>query len=658
MLAHHIVPCCGLEVLPKVCKNADKNLTNRMNARAKHFYVFGPFRFDCDERLLLRGRQQVPLSPKLAGTLIVLLRNAGHLVTKEQLIAEVWPDTFVEDGNINKNISVLRKTLGRWGGDREYIETVPKRGYRFLGTVNQKVEEEAVPLSPVSQATPEPGVLKVHRFREKLPIGLLVISLLAMLAAWQIFLHQRASHPDLAAVRSLAVLPLENLSGDPSQDYFAESMTDELITSLGQIHALRVISRSSAMQYKFSPHKSLPQIARELNVEAIVEGSFIRSGDRVRITAQLVHGAADKHIWAQSYEGSARDVLTLQRQIATAIAEQIQIQLTPQEKSLLKTEHVVNPDAYEDYLRGHYVVQTGAVKSYERSIVYFKQSIVKDPENARAYAGLAESHLELGHMLRLAPAEAFPAARKAALRAIELDDSLSEAHLALANVKFLYDWDFSTAAREFQRALELNPNSLNARADYADYLMAMGRSDESIAERKRNLETDPLARRPVWALATGYYWSHHYDEAIAEARHAIELDPNHWSGHLDLGLALEQKHQFREAATELRKAVAASDNQIWVSFIAHDLALSGDRAGAERIISDLTKLSKTDYVSPWLVAMIYSDLGEKQKAIEWLEKCYQNREHDLVFSNLWPMFDKLKPDSRYKNLMRRVGLPQ
>jgi TolB-like protein/Tfp pilus assembly protein PilF len=487
----------------------------------------------------------------------------------------------------------------------------------------------------------------------------LLVLILAILAAWQLLWHRRPPHnPDVPAVRSLAVLPLENLSGDPSQDYFAESMTDELITNLGQISALRVISRTSAMQYKTSSHKPLPEIARELNVDAIVEGSVVRSGDQVRITAQLIQARADKHLWARSYEGNARDILTLQRQIASAIAEQVRTQLTPQQQALLKTEHVVNPDAYEDYLRGHYVVETGAIDGYERSIVYFNQAIAKDPVNAPAYAGLAESYIELGHMVRISPEQAFPIARKAALRAIELDESLADSHLALANVKFLYDWDFPSAEREFRRALELNPNSLNARADYADYLIAMGRSDESIAERKRNMETDPLARRPIWAMATGYYWARRYDEAIVLSRRAIELDPNHWSGHLDLGLALEQKHHYSDALSELQKATAAANNKLWISFIAHDLALSGDRAGAKKIIADLKELSKRTYVSPWLFAMIYPDFGDKDEAFKWLEACYETREHDLVFSNVWPMFDNLRTEPRYQDLMRRVGLPR
>jgi len=632
-----------------------------MNRERKHFYAFGPFRLAPEERLLLRDGRPVPLAPKVTETLLLLIQNAGHLVDKDELMKRVWPDAFVEEGNLTKNIFLLRKVLGQWNGGLEYIETVPKRGYRFVASVNQEVEEETSSPRQAAEVAKETALtLPMEWPRGKKVIGILLVLALAVIAAWQIGSRRRAGRgtSDTAAIHSLAVLPLENLSGDPAQDYFADSMTDELITDLGQIGELRVISRTSAMQYKGGARKPMSQIARELNVDAVVEGTVLRSDNQIRITAQLIQATADRHLWAQSYEGDARDVLTLQRQIASAIAEQIRIKLTPQQQTVLKTARFVNPEAYEDYMRGHYVTQTGSIDGYERSIVYFNQAIEKDAQNALAYAGLADSYIELGHMVRMPPEHAFPTARKAALQALQLDDSLAEAHQALANVKFLYDWDFPGADREFRRALDLNPNSVSARADYADYLIAMGRFDESIAERRRNLQMDPLAQRPIWALATGYYWAHRYDEAIAEARLAIEMDPNHWSGHLDLGLALEQKHQFPAAISELQKAIEMSNDKIWVSFIAHDMALSGDKAGAEKILADLQQLSKRTYVSPWLLAMIYPDLGDKEKAFTWLEKCYERREHDLVFSKVWPMFDGLRSDPRYSDLTRRIGLPQ
>jgi TolB-like protein/DNA-binding winged helix-turn-helix (wHTH) protein len=295
-----------------------------MNGERKHFYAFGPFRLDPEERLLLRDGRPVPLAPKVTETLLLLIQNAGHLVDKDELMKRVWPDAFVEEGNLNKNIFLLRKVLGQWNGGLEYIETVPKRGYRFVAPVNQDVEEETSSTSSPRQAA---AVAKETALtvpmgwpRGKKAIGILLVLALAVIAAWQIGSRR---HPgrvtsDTAAIHSLAVLPLENLSGDPAQDYFADSMTDELITDLGQIGELRVISRTSAMQYKGGARKPMPQIARELNVDAVVEGTVLRSDNQIRITAQLIQAPADRHLWAQSYEGNARDVLTLQRQIASA----------------------------------------------------------------------------------------------------------------------------------------------------------------------------------------------------------------------------------------------------------------------------------------------------------------------------------------------------
>src|SRR5215469_159427 len=550
---------------------------------------------------------------------------------------------------------ILRKALGPWDRGSDYIETVPKRGYRFAASVHEVMEERSCPRPPAAALPAVKETGKLLRSR-KLIFGVFaaVIAVLLLGAIWM-WRTARRAHSQVV-VRSIAVLPLENLSGDPAEDYFADGMTDELITNVGQIGGLRVISRTSAMQYK-GAHKPLPLIARELNVDAVVEGTVMRSGNQVRITAQLIEARADRHLWAQSYEGDLGNVLVLQRQVAGAIVEQIRTKLTPGERAVMTTARIVNPEAYEDYLRGHYLAQTGAIDGYEKSIGYFSQSIKKDPQSPLAYSGLADSYIALGHMVKMPPQRAFPTAQTAAMQALHIDDSLAEAHQAQANVKFLYDWDFPGAEREFRRAIELNPNSVTAHQYYADYLMAMGRVDESIAERKGNLQIDPLALRPVWALATGYYWARRYDEAIDQSRRAIQMDPNHWSGYLDLGLALEQKREFPEAMTALRKAVEVSNNQTWIAFIANDMALSGDRAGAEKIVADLQQLSKRTYISPWTIAIIYSGLGDKQRAFIWLEKCYQGREHDLVFSKAWPLFDSLRSDRRYQDLERRLGLP-
>jgi TolB-like protein/DNA-binding winged helix-turn-helix (wHTH) protein len=562
-------PRCGFEVLPKLWQNSGKVLPERMNQQGKHLYPFGSFRFDPEDRLLSQNGKPIPLGPKVAETLLLLLQNAGHLVDKDDLLKQVWPDSFVEEGSLNKNIFFLRKVLGEQDRGLQYIETIARRGYRFVAPVSQVIDEETG-----FQETPAEGK-RLPWPRKALAIGIFLIVVLLVLGALQVHWSRRARQYafDPSAIHSLAVLPLEDLSGDSSQDYFADGITDELITNLGQLGSLRVVSRTSVMQYR-GIHRSLSRIGRELNVDAIIEGTIVRSGDRVRITAQLIDLSADEHLWAQSYEGDLRDVLDLQRQVAGAIADQIRIKLTPQEQAVLKTSHVVNPQAYELYLRGHYLAQTGSIDGYQRSIVYFNKAIEQDPHQALAYAGLADAYVMLGHMVMLPPQQAFPKAETAAQRSLQIDESLSDAHSSLGDVKFLYQWDFVGAEKEFQRALELNPNSLGARASYADFLIAMGRFDESIAQRKRNQEIGPLAVGPNGALALGLYWAHRYDEAIPEARRVIARDPNHWSGHLVFGLSLEQKHQFPQGMTELKKAMEVSNNRMWVCFLAHDMALS------------------------------------------------------------------------------------
>jgi TolB-like protein/Tfp pilus assembly protein PilF len=441
-----------------------------------------------------------------------------------------------------------------------------------------------------------------------------VVLLFAAVGVWWIRGHtSRVSGSSSAEplIRSLAVLPLENLSGDPA--------TDALITDLGQIGALRVISRTSIMHYK-GAHKLLPEIAKELNIDAVVEGTVVHSGYRVRITAQLIEARTDKHLWAQSYEGELRDVLGLQKQVAATIATQVRASLTPQQRGTLRSAPVVDPDAYEAYLRA--LSQNRTIDGMQKSVAYFSRAIEKDPNYAEAYVGLANVQIMLGHNLAVAPQEAFPAAQIAAAKAIALDDTLADAHAAAGEVKLLYEWDFPGAEREFQRAIQLNPNSVGARKGYSDFLMAMGHPEEAIAERRRNEQIDPLSTFAIGAVAWDLYWAGHYDEGIRLAQQVLVASPTWFGGHLCLGLCLEQKHDFARAIEELQKAVDLSNDKMWLAFVAHARAVSGDKAGAREILADLERESRRTYVSPWLLAIVYPDLGEKDKAFFWLEKAY------------------------------------
>jgi TolB-like protein/DNA-binding winged helix-turn-helix (wHTH) protein len=610
---------------------------------------FGAFALDLQTAELRDNGHKFTLQEQPFRVLVVLLEHPGRLVTREELKRKLWPaDTFVDfDRGLNKAVNRLREALGDSTENPRFIETLPRKGYRFIcplaTPVGPSPEHKIAEVSPSTERT-------AHKFRQRAAwIG---GTFLILATAGQLMWRTVWVDHSLGAIRSIAVLPLEDLSGDATQEYFADGLTDELITDLGQIGSLRVISRTSVMRYK-GARKPLPEIARELDVDAVVEGTVLRSGDQVRITAQLIQARVDKQLWADTYQGDVRDVLGLQNQVASAIARQIRVKLSPEQQAALENARAINPEAYEAYLRG--VSQRRTVDGFHQKIAYFERALARQPDYAEAHVGLADAYMFLGHMVALPPQEAFPRAKSEALKALQLDDSQAEAHELLGTVKFLYDWDFPGAEKEFQRALVLNPNSVDAHHYYSDFLSAMGRPDEAIAEEIRIRQIDPLSVSAE--LAMQQYWAGRYDPAIENARSVLAIDPNHYAGHLCLGLALEQKRQFPEAIVELQKAVDSSNEQMWMAFVAHAKALAGDKAGARKILGDLEALSRRTYVSPFLFALVYPDLGDKEQAFFWLEKCYQGREHDLVFSRVWPMFDSLRSDPRYQDLMRRVGLP-
>ena len=619
---------------------------------------FGEFELNLRTRELARNAQTVQLGEQPFLVLTALLENPGQLVLREELIKRLWPaDTFVDfEHSLNKAVKRLREALDDSADEPRFVETLPRRGYRFVGTVAEG------PFRPTGQqrqvASEDVAFASGPSYSRRLPqwimlalpaITIIIVSVLAGLS-------RRGHSPNpvaaTAPLRSLVVLPLENLSGDTAQDYFTDGMTDALITDLGEIGSLRVISRTSAMQYK-TAHKTLPEIARELDVDLVVEGTVVRSGDRVRITVQLIQASADQHLWAQIYERSVSDVLSVQSEVAGAIAGEIKVKLTPQQKDTLKIPRVMNPEAQDAYLRGHYFAQKGSIDDLQKSIPYFQQAIEKEP-SAVAYSGLAGAYIALGHMMFLPPQQAFPPAKAAALKALELDSSLEEAHTALGNVKFLFDWDFPGAEKEFELAIQLNPNSVHAQSVYAGFLNAMGRPSEAITRVERGLQVDPLSLAAITDVAWELYFARRYDEAITQARKVGEMDPSYFPAHVCLGLTYEQKRNFAAAIAELEKAAGFCQVKCY-GLIGQVSALSGDKAAAYQALKEL---QRRPYVSPWLVAIIYAELGDREKAFLWLEKAYQGREHDLAFARVWPMFDGLRSDPRYQELIRRVGLPE
>jgi TolB-like protein/Tfp pilus assembly protein PilF len=453
------------------------------------------------------------------------------------------------------------------------------------------------------------------------------------------------------------VLPLENLSGDASQNYFADGMTDELITDLAQISALRVISRTSVMAYK-GARKPLPQIARELNVDAVVEGTVLRSGDQVRITAQLIEASTDKHLWSQSYEGELRDTLALQSRVASAIADQIRINLTPREQAALKNAKVVNPEAYESYLKGRYFWNKRTADGLKAALAYFKQATEEDPNYAKAYSGLADTYALLGdwQYAVMTPKEAFPEAKAAAIHALELDNTLGEAHNSLAFVLDGFDWDLDAGGKEFQRAIELNPGYATAHHWYAWHLALLGRFDEAIAEMRKAENLDPLSLIINADFAELLGLAHSYDDSIRQSLKTIEMDPNFALAHNQLAQAYLQKHMYAEAVAELQKAVKLSgDSPTCIANLARAYVASGKRDEAVNLLNALKKRSTAGYSNASEIAMIHASLGDKDQAMNWLEKGFEERFNPGVL--LRPGFDPLRSDPRFQNLLRRIGLP-
>jgi serine/threonine-protein kinase len=458
-------------------------------------------------------------------------------------------------------------------------------------------------------------------------------------------------------IRTLAVLPLESLSADSAQGYLAEGMTDELITDLAQLGALRVVARTSVMRYRGST-KTAPEIARELRVDAVVAGTVQRVGDRVRVAAQLIAAAGDQALWAKSYDGNVRDVLTVQSEIAQAIAQQIRIVLTPQERVRLASARKVDPAAYEAYVRGRYFLGKRTEPDLRKGIGYFQAAIDADPTYAAAYSGLADCYNMLGYYTALPPKAAYSNADAAARKALELDPMLAEPHTSLAWSDFMFKWDWPSAELEFRRAITLNPNYPVAHAWYGSYLAAMGRHDEAISEGRRAQELDPLSLITNAALARPFYNARRYDEAIAQSKKTLEIDPHFARAHYWLGLAYEQKSMYDQAIAAFHEAINNSDSvPIYVAAAGHAYAAAGRRAKALSVLAELEELSSRRYVSAYDIATIHVGLGDTASAMQWLERAYKERSDGLVYLGVDPRWDGMRSDPRFAHLVRRVGLP-
>jgi TolB-like protein/DNA-binding winged helix-turn-helix (wHTH) protein/Flp pilus assembly protein TadD len=640
---------------------------------------FGTFEVWFDSGELRRAGVKIRIQQQPLKLLQILLESPGKVVSREDLRNRLWINESFGDFDQAVNIAVgkLRHALGDSAENPSYIETLPKRGYRFIAEVSivnsdgwsgGQASGSPAPSSRISGSSDldldQPDAMvavatvtdvpagrrwtaRRIAFSTSLALGLSILAVL-LIVHW-------LRRP--TGIRSLAVLPLDNFSDDASQNYFADGMTDELITDLAQIRALRVVSRTSVMMYK-GTRKPLAEIARALNVDAVVEGSVLRSGDQVRITAQLIQVPADKHLWADSYEGNVRDTLALQNQVARAIAEEIRIEVTPREQAALKSAKKIEPEAYEAYLKGRYLWNRRTGDGLKKAVEYFNQAIAKDPNYAAAYSGLADTYALLGDwQYAVMPAkEAMPRALAAARKALQLDDSLGEAHASLAFCLEGFDWDFAAADREFRRAVELNPGYATAHHWYAWHLSLVGRNTEAIAEMKKAVNLDPVSPVVNADFAELLLIAHLQDESIQQSRKTIEMNPGFAFAHNQLGQAYIQKQQFADAISELEEAIRlAGETPIFVANLARAYAGSNQKVKAAELLERLKK--RSDPESPFVaeIAMIYTALGDKSEAITWLEKGYEMRFNPGVLER--PCFDALRSDPRFRNLARRIGLP-
>jgi TolB-like protein/DNA-binding winged helix-turn-helix (wHTH) protein/Tfp pilus assembly protein PilF len=638
-------------------------------------------RFELDLRTgeLRKGGIRIRLQEQPLQVLQALLENPGGLITCEELQKRIWPaDTFVDfDHGLHAAVNKLRTALSDQAIRPRYVETVQRRGYRFIGKLEASDEPVAVQPQPIHDPTPKPGRRFWNSWTGMMGGFMGAIAIAASLVAGNVYGLKdwlfTAAKPH--SFRSLAVLPLENLSGDPKQDYFADGMTEELITQVSKFANLKVISRTSVMQYKGSK-KSLPQIAGELHVDAVVEGAVQLVDSRIRITAQLVDGATDEHIWAETYDRDLSNVLLLQSEVAADIAKQIDLELTPQQQQRFRANaHAVNPDAYQSYLLGRYYWNMRTGPGLAQAGHYFADAIQKDPNFALAYSGQADyfAYLTvLGGPEIMKPRDAMAQARTAATKALKLDDSLAEAHASMGNILHNYDWNWGAAEGEYKRAIELNPNYAMAHHLYAHLLIETGRKEESLAEAHRALELDPYSPFVNNGLARQYYLSRDYAKAAAQCLIGLQLSPEYFPARIQLALAYEQTGKLPQAISELEQAAGIMagnggpanstqpplDIPVVHALLGHAYAVSGRTTDARRELSKLQAAAAKRYIPPSYFAILWMGLGDNKQALTWLDRGYKDRSEHMLYLGLEPLVDPLRADPAFVSLLKRVGLPQ
>jgi DNA-binding winged helix-turn-helix (wHTH) protein/TolB-like protein/Flp pilus assembly protein TadD len=635
-----------------------------------HSYEFGRFRLKTAERILLREGELVPLTPKVFDILITLVENRGHVVAKDDLMKRVWPSTYVEEGNLTQNISLLRKALGESPGGVQFIETVPRRGYRFVADINEAwdgVSSSRVSAETASAVAPVPPEAETVSHQDNLasnpvvsipaatdrpawfkrsPVfALVAVAVVIAIVGLVYFTRGKAENAD--AIQSIAVLPFVDESSDPDAQYINDKIAESLINSLSKLPQLRVVPRSVVAGYKgkeIDPRK----VGQELNVRAVVTGRMRRHGDIISIQADLIDLQNVAQLWGQHYDHKLSDVLLVQDDISRDIFENLRLKLNVDEKKQL--------EAYGLYLKGRNAWNKRTGDALLQAIDYFNQALKIDSNNSAAHAGLADCYNMLVVYGRLEPKDGFPKAKEAALKALEIDETSAEAHTSLAFINFRWDWDRAATEREFQTAIKLKPAYAPAHQWYSSYLVAVERFDEAIAEAKRTEELEPLSFVASSHLGWIYYLSGKNDEAIEQCKKILELDPSSFPARRYLGLAYEAKGMYAEAISEFQTGVKLSGSPLMLALLGHAYAASGKRTEAQQVLTDLQQLQDQRYVSPYTVAAIYAGLGDKDQAFRWLDTAVESRDIWLMNLKVDPVFAKLRSERKFTDTLARIRL--
>ena len=617
-----------------------------MSEPPKPAFAFGSFSLDPDRRLLLRNGEAVALAPKVLETLVVLVENRDRALSKDELLDQVWGGASVEEGGLTRNVSILRKTLGEKPDDHRFILTVPGHGYRFVAAVTE-IKVNGPPPAGEQQAP----VLQNGRAGSPRAWRWLALAGLAVLAVGGILYTVRpVATTARPAITSLAVLPLNNLSGDPTQDYFADGMTEALIGNLAPISALRVVSRTSVMRFK-GTRTSLPEIARELKVDAVVEGSVQRTRDRVRISVQLIHAPTDTHLWAREYERELTDTLKLQGEVARAVADEIRIQVTAEERARMASAGTVDPTAHQEYLLGQHYLWKLTEEDLARAVEHFERAIRLDAGYAAAYAGLSHAWWWRGLWGAKTFKEIESPSRAAARTALTLDPRLAEAHVSMGRLRFGHDWDWTGAERDFRRALDIDPNNLDAHFFSAMLFMALGRFSEAIAHIERAEQLDPLSSTVHSAFGRVLYRARQFDQAIPHLNQAIALEPRSADGYGRLADVYEALGRYDEALALYDKVSVLRGRRAGGPDIAIVFARMGKRDEANRIVETLRITTR-----PAQLAQAFAVLGDNDEAFRLLFRHAEERD-GVNYVKTEPRLDRLHSDPRWQLLLRRMNLP-